>query len=46
MNTINEKLLDLKERKLFKLPLVLEGANEAVVSIDGKKLLIFLVITI
>ena len=39
MNTINEKLLDLKERKLFKLPLVLEGANEAVVSIDGKKVI-------
>lgn len=39
MNTINEKLLDLKERKLFKLPLVLEGANEAVVTIGGKKVI-------
>ncbi len=39
MNTINEKLLDLKMRKLFKLPLVLEGANEAIVTIGGKKVI-------
>ena len=39
MNTIHEKLQDLKEKELFKLPPILEGANEAVITIDGKDII-------
>ena len=39
MNTIHEKLQDLKQRELFKMPPVLQGANEAIIVIDGKKII-------
>lgn len=39
MNTIEEKLKDLKQRELFKLPPVLQGANEAEICIDGKPII-------
>ena len=39
MKTIEEKLLNLKENELFKLPPILEGANEAIIIIDGKPII-------